>query len=489
MGLWSKKTLKDLQASADVDGRKLKRSLSSIDLVLFGIGAIVGAGLFSITGIAAAENAGPAIIISFLIAALGCMFAGLCYSEMATMIPISGSVYTYAYATMGEFVAWVIGWTLVLEYAIGAATVAISWSGYALSLLHDFGLQFPMVIAASPWQQVHLPDGVIVSGLINLPAVGIVVFVTGILIGGIKESAIFNSVIVVVKIVVVVAFIIVGFFYINSANYIPFIPENTGNFGEFGWSGILRASGVVFFAYIGFDSISTTAQEAKSPKVSMPIGILGSLIICTILYILFSFVMTGLVNYKELGVSDPVAVAVAMTPFDWFNWLVKLAILAGLTSVILVLLLGQSRIFYVMASDGLLPPYFAALHPKFMTPWKSNLILMVLVGLIAGFTPISIVSHMTSIGTLLAFIIVCIGVIILRYTKPEYPRPFRVPLFPITPILGILSCSLIMLTLDLDSWIRLIIWLAIGLIVYFAYSRHHSKFKDSVLSIPPTSSR
>lgn len=475
MGLWSKKSLKDLQSSVDVKGNKLKRTLSALDLVLFGIGAIVGAGLFSITGIAAAENAGPAIIISFLIAALGCTFAGLCYSEMATMIPVSGSVYTYAYATMGEFIAWVIGWTLVLEYAIGAATVAISWSGYALSLLHDFGIGFPAMLAVSPWQQVHLPSGVMASGLINLPAVAIVVFVSMVLIGGIRESAIFNSVIVFIKIAVVIAFIVVGFFYIDTANYVPFIPENTGVFGEFGWSGILRATGVVFFAYIGFDSISTTAQEAKNPQVTLPIGILGSLVICTLFYILFSFVMTGLVNYKELSVADPVAVAVAVTPFVWFNWLVKLAVLAGLTSVILVLLLGQSRIFYVMGNDGLLPRYFADLHPKYMTPWKSNLILMVLVGLIAGFVPISVVSHMTSIGTLLAFIIVCIGVMILRYNKPEYPRPFKVPFFPLIPILGIVTCSLIMLTLDMGSWIRLIVWLAIGLVIYFAYGRYHSK--------------
>lgn len=475
MGLWSRKTLAELQRTVDGNGQQLRRTLSAVDLILFGIGAIIGAGLFSITGIAAAENAGPAIVISFMIAAFGCAFAGLCYSELATMIPVSGSAYTYAYATMGELIAWIIGWTLILEYAIGAATVAISWSGYAVSLLHDFGVVFPREVVASPWQHVHLPDGAIVTGWMNMPALMIIGLVTTVLILGIRESAVFNDMIVVIKVGVVVVFIVVGVFYINPSNYVPFIPENTGEFGEYGWSGILRATGVVFFAYIGFDAISTTAQETKTPQTSIPIGILGSLVLCTILYILFSLVMTGLANYKELDVAAPVAVAVAKTPFIWLDWLVKLAILAGLTSVILVLMLGQSRIFFVMAKDGLLPSFFSDLHPTHKTPWKSNLILLVLVGLIAGFVPISILSHMTSIGTLLAFIIACAGVIILRYTQPNQPRPFRVPFFPYVPILGILTCFLMMVTLGVDSWLRLVGWLAIGLVIYFMYGRYHSK--------------
>ncbi len=474
MGLWSKKSIAELQISSEEEGPQLRRSLSAFDLVLFGIGTIIGAGLFSITGIAAAENAGPAIVISFLFAAVGCAFAGLCYSELSTMIPVSGSAYTYSYVVFGELIAWIIGWTLVLEYAIGAAAVAISWSAYALSLLEDFGLHFPTVIAASPWQLVKLRNGAVSEGVFNLPAVAIVVAVTIVLIIGIRESARANKIMVFIKLAATFVFIGTGIFYIDPANYVPFIPENTGTFGEYGWSGILRATGVVFFAYIGFDAISTTAQETKAPQKSLPIGILGSLTICSLLYILFAYVMTGLVNYKELDVAAPVAVAIAVTPFYWLDWIVKLAVLTGMTSVILVLLLGQSRIFYVMAKDGLLPKFFGELHPTYKTPWKSNLILLALVGLIAGFMPLSIVSHMTSIGTLLAFVIVCVGVMVLRKTKPEQPRPFTVPLYPWVPIGGILSCSLMILTLGIDSWLRLLGWLAIGLVIYFGYGRHHS---------------
>lgn len=473
MGLWTKKSLDELQATETGQGRRLQRSLSAFDLTLFGMGAIIGAGLFSITGVAAAENAGPAIIISFIIAAIGCTFAGLCYSEMAAMIPISGSAYTYTYATLGEFPAWVIGWSLVLEYAIGAATVAISWSGYAVSLLHDFGVTFPVDMAASPWDVMHSPDTTLYAGLINIPALSIVVLVSIILIAGIRFSATFNAVIVSLKVGVIIAFICVGAFYIDPANYVPFIPENSGEFGHFGWSGIFRAAGVVFFAYIGFDSVSTMAQEANSPQTTVPRAILGSLVICTLIYILFSFIMTGLANYKDLDVAAPVAVAVAKTPFFWMDWLVKLAILGGLTSVILVFLLGQSRIFFSMARDGLLPRCFGVLHPRFQTPWVANLILMVLVGLIAAFVPISVVSHMTSIGTLFAFVVVCAGVLILRYTRPHYLRPFKTPLFPYVPLLGMLTCGWMMATLDPESWLRLILWLAIGLVIYFTYGRYH----------------
>lgn len=475
MGLWSKKSVAELQLSTHEKGLHLRRVLNAFDLVLFGIGAIIGAGLFSITGIAAAENAGPAIVISFLFAALGCAFAGLCYSELATMIPVSGSVYTYAYVVFGELIAWIIGWTLVLEYAIGAATVAISWSAYALSLLEDFGISIPGIIAASPWQQVKLKEGLVTEGIFNLPAVVVATAVTIVLIIGIRESATVNRLMVFVKLAATFIFIGTGIFYIDPANYVPFIPENSGVFGEYGWSGILRATGVVFFAYIGFDAISTTAQETRSPQKSLPIGMLGSLTICSVLYVLFAFVMTGLVNYKALNVAAPVAEAIAVTPFDWLDWIVKLAVLTGMTSVILVLLLGQSRIFFVMAKDGLLPKFFGQLHPKFKTPWKSNLILLGLVGVIAGLVPLSVVSHMTSIGTLLAFVIVCVGVLVLRITQPEQPRPFKVPLYPWVPICGIISCSLMILTLGTDSWLRLVVWLAIGLIIYFGYGRYHSK--------------
>lgn len=474
MGLFTRKSLKDLQDFHEDEGSHLKRSLSTADLIFFGIGAIIGAGLFSITGVAAAENAGPSIVLAFIFAAIGCAFAGLCYSELATMIPVSGSAYTYAYASMGEFPAWLIGWSLILEYAIGAATVAISWSAYAVSFLGDLGIHLPGSIVASPWQPTWLPHGAIATGIINLPALFIVIILTFLLIKGVRQSAIVNGIVVLVKVAAVITFIAVGAFYINGDNLHPFIPENAGGFGEFGWSGILRASGVVFFAYIGFDAVSTTAQEAKTPQKSIPIGILGSLIICTTLYILFSFVLTGMVNYKDLNIAAPVALAISKTPFPWLHWCMKLAVLAGLTSVILVFLLGQSRIFYIMASDGLLPPILAKLHPTFQTPWISNLILMGFVGLIAAFTPISIVGHMTSIGTLLAFTIVCMGVIVLRYRHPEYPRPFKTPFFPWIPLFGIITCFSMMTFLGAESWLRLIVWLFIGLLVYIFYGRKHS---------------
>lgn len=475
MGLWTKKPLDELQK--ELEGKKLKRSLSTSNLILIGIGAIIGAGLFSITGIAAAQNAGPAIILSFVLAALGCSFAGLCYSELATMIPVSGSAYTYAYAAMGEFPAWIIGWSLILEYAIGAATVSISWSAYAVSLIRDLGWTVPTYLSASPWQSISFAEGEQLYGIINLPALLIVMLISALLICGIRQSAAANAFFVIVKIVAVLIFIAVGIFYINPDNYHPFIPENTGTFGEYGISGILRATGVVFFAYIGFDAISTTTMEAKDPSKSIPRGILGSLFICTIIYILFAFVLTGLVNYTQLNVAAPVALAVAKTPFSWLQICIKLAVLAGLTSVILVMLLGQSRIFYVMAIDRLLPHYFADLHPAFHTPYRSNLILMVSVGVIAAFAPISIVSHMTSIGTLLAFTIVCLGVMILRYRHPEYPRHFKTPFFPAVPILGILTCGSMMLFLGIENWLRLIGWILIGCIIYFVYSRHQTQLQ------------
>ena len=473
MGLWTRKSIDQLEELDQEGGFQLKRTLGPLNLVMLGIGCIIGAGLFSITGIAAAEHAGPAIVISFIIAAIGCAFAGLCYSELAAMIPISGSAYTYAYATLGELIAWIIGWDLILEYAIGASAVSISWSAYIVSLLHEVGIHPPPELVASPWQHVLLPDGTTAYGWINLPALLIVLGVSWLLVIGIKQSALINSVLVVTKVTVVVLFISLGLFYINYDNYVPFLPPNTGEFGDFGWSGVLRAAGVVFFAYIGFDAVSTAAQETKNPQKALPIGILGSLVICTILYILFAFVMTGLVNYKLLNVAAPAALAIDQTPFQWLQGLVKLAIIMGLTSVILVLLLGQSRIFYTMSRDGLLPYHFSDLHPKFHTPWKSSLILMVLVGGIGAFAPLSAVGHMTSIGTLLAFVLVCAGVLILRYQQPQLPRPFKTPWVPFVPVAGIVVCLIMMLSLEFDTWMRLFIWMIIGLMIYFYYGRFH----------------
>lgn len=472
--MWKRKQIEDYLVTPEEGHPTLKRSLNGLDLVMLGIGAIIGAGLFSITGIAAAGHAGPAILISFVIAALGCLFAALCYSELASMFPIAGSAYTYAHATMGEFIAWIIGWDLILEYAIGASAVAISWSAYVVSFLHDLGISLPEQLIASPWQSVMLPNGSEVYGVINLPAVLILVLLTSLLILGIRQSSIVNTFIVLLKVAVVILFIALGISYTQADNYVPFIPENTGVFGEYGWSGIFRAAGIVFFAYIGFDAVSTAAQETKNPQKALPFGILGSLAICTVLYILFSYVLVGLANYKELNNPAPVAVALQHTPYAWVSTLVKLAIIAGFSSVMLVLLLGQSRIFYSMSVDGLLPKVFSKIHPRFRTPWLSNLILLLFVSAFAGFMPLSVVGHMTSIGTLLAFVIVCLGVIILRYTRPEYPRTFRTPWVPYVPILGIIVCSLMMFSLGVDTWIRLITWLAIGFIIYFSYSRKRS---------------
>jgi APA family basic amino acid/polyamine antiporter len=487
MGLWSKKSIYTLAKSVEsqeeleipkqsstLESFKLRRTLGPLNLIALGIGVIIGAGLFSITGIAAAEHAGPAIILSFLVAAFGCCLAGLCYSELASMIPVAGSAYTYAYVTLGELLAWIIGWDLVLEYALGATTVSISWSAYVVSLLKDFNIHLPIDWIASPWHPTLLADGTLNYGMFNFPAFFIICLATLILILGIKESAVVNALIVVIKVSVVILFIALGVNYIQWENYTPFIPANTGEYGSFGISGIMRAAGIVFFAYIGFDSISTAAQETVNPQRNMPIGILGSLVICTILYVLFSFVMVGMVNYKALNVAAPVALAVDQTPYFWLNWLVKLAILAGFTSVILVMLLGQSRIFYAMSRDGLLPPIFSDLHTKFKTPWKSNLVIMLFVGLLGAFAPLSLVGNLVSIGTLFAFVVVSAAVLVLRYTYPEYPRSFKTPFVPWVPLLGILVCSAMMASLSYDTWIRLAVWLALGMLIYFSYGKRHS---------------
>ncbi len=480
MNLFVKKPINDIIAASEGGEHCLKKTLGPISLIALGIGAIIGAGLFSLTGIAAAENAGPAVTVSFMIAALGCAFAGMCYSELATMIPVAGSAYTYTYATMGEFIAWIIGWDLVLEYAVAAAVVAVSWSRYVGSFLKDFGITLPQQFAACPFDVIKLPDGTVTHGIINLPAILIIVLISILLMVGIKESAQVNGIIVVVKLVVVLTFIAVGIHYIKPENYTPFIPPNTGTFGEFGWSGVMRAAGVIFFAYIGFDTVSTAAQESRNPKRDVPIGIIGSLIICTILYLAFSTVLTGMVNYQDMkGDAAPVATAINLTPYPWLQMMVKLGIIGGFTSVILVLLLGQSRVFYSMSRDGLLPKLFSDIHPKWKTPWRSNILFMFFISFFAGFFPISTLGHMTSIGTLLAFVIVCAGVIVLRHTQPNVPRPYRVPFVPLFPILGIVVCGAMMTSLDYQTWLRLGIWLGIGFIVYFSYSRFHSKLNTA----------
>ena len=472
MNLFAVKPLSRILAESEGD-HSLKRTLGPVQLIALGIGAIIGAGLFSLTGIAAANHAGPAVTLAFVIAAFGCAFAALCYSEFSTMIPIAGSAYTYSYATMGELLAWIIGWDLVLEYAVGAATVAVSWSGYVASLCHDFGINLPPRLIASPFQQITLADGSSGYGIINLPAIIVVVGISFLLMLGIQESARANTIVVVLKVSVVVLFIAFGWAYINPANYTPYIPPYEG-FGHFGWSGVIRGAGIVFFAFIGFDAVSTAAQETKNPQKHMPIGIIGSLVVCTLLYVLFAHVLTGIVNYTELNNAAPVATAIDRTGLVWLKTAIKLAIILGYTSVVLVMLLGQSRVFYSMSRDGLLPELFSDIHPKWRTPWRSNLVFMVFVGCFAAFVPIQVVGEMTSIGTFFAFVLVCAGILVMRKTHPELPRPFRTPFVPLVPVIGILVNVFLMAGLGPDNWLRLIVWLIIGLFIYFSYSRKHS---------------
>ena len=489
MSLFIKKPVSSLMAEAADSEKGLKRTLSAGSLVALGIGAIIGAGLFVRTASAAALNAGPAVTIGFIVAAIGCALAGLCYAELSSSIPISGSAYTYTYATMGELLAWVIGWDLVLEYAVGAATVGIAWSEYLNNLLVQ-------VLHISPiaFEWCHSPFEIStitgVHGIINLPALGIVSLLSLLLIRGTQESAFVNGIIVITKVAIVILIIVFGWHFINPVNHIPYVPpasvykDHQGVGHHFGGiMGILGAAGVVFFAFIGFDAVSTAAQETKNPKTAMPIGILGSLAICTVLYILFAHVLTGLAPvefFRTTGKEASVVAAINtyMPGYDWLGKLVTVAILAGFSSVILVMLLGQSRVFYSMSRDGLLPKVFSDVHPKFKTPYKANLIILVLVGIFAAFVPGDIVGDMTSIGTLFAFILVCAAVIILRKTEPDLKREFRTPWVPVVPILGILVCSAMIFGLGWTNWLRLFGWLAIGFVIYFGYSKKRSKLRN-----------
>jgi APA family basic amino acid/polyamine antiporter len=469
MGLMTRKSVDELISEANTGA--LHRTLGAFSLTTLGIGAIIGAGIFVITGTAAAQFAGPGLVISMIIAAIGCGFAGLCYAEFASMIPVAGSAYTYAYATLGELFAWIIGWDLILEYALGAATIAVGWSGNVVSMLQDMHVPVPAAWTGPPGSVVALPDGSTVTGLFNLPAAVIVILVSMILVVGIHESARFNTAIVIVKVAVLLLFIGFGMAYVNRDNWRPFIPPNAGRFGAFGWSGVLRGAGVIFFAFIGFDAVSTAAQEARHPQTDMPRGILWSLVVCTLLYIATALVLTGIVHYSKLNVPAPIALGVDATGLTWLRPIIKLGAIAGLSSTMLVMLLGQPRIFYSMSRDGLLPPIFSRVHPRFRTPYVTTAMTGIVVAFAAGLFPIATLTQLTSMGTLLAFVMVSIGVWRLRRTDPGIERPFRTPGMPWVPLLGALICLSQMIGLPLATWLRLIIWLALGLAIYFLYGR------------------
>lgn len=455
---------------------QMPRVLGAWHLTLLGIGAVIGAGIFVLTGQAAATYAGPSIALSFVISGLACAFAALCYSEFASMIPVAGSAYTYSYATLGEGFAWIIGWDLILEYLFGSASVAVGWSGYVVSFLGDFGITLPAVLCNAPFSYSPHEGWALTGAWINLPAVLIVAVVVALLVMGIRESANFNNTIVIIKVGVILLFVLLGLHYVNPDNLRPFIPANSGAFGEFGWSGVLRGAAVVFFAYIGFDAVSTAAQEARRPQRDVPLGILISLAVCAVLYIAVAVVLTGLVPYQQLNVPHPIAVGIdaAGPALAWLRPWIKMGAIAGLSSVILVLILGQSRIFYSMSRDGLLPALFGGIHPRFKTPWVATLITGVVAALIAALFPIGFLGELVSIGALLAFAMVCGGIWVMRLTKPDLPRPFRTPWVPLVPLMGIIFAGIQMLALPAGTWIRLLSWMALGLLIYFCYGRRHS---------------
>jgi len=520
MNLFRRKSITDLQAEALTD-QSLKRALGPLNLTALGIGAIIGTGIFVLSGIAAAQSAGPAVVLSFIVAGTASAFAALCYSEFASLVPMSGSAYTYGYATLGELFAWIIGWDLVLEYAVGAIAVSVGWSGYVVSFLHDIGINFPGQLAAARGTQViDLPAALAaslklragwtglsagladqirslgtdpttlpqVTALFNLPAVIIVAVVTLLLVVGIKESAGFNNIIVIIKVGVVLLFIFGAIRAFNAANWHPFIPPNTGTWGEFGWSGVFRGAGLVFFAYIGFDAVSTAAQEAKNPQRDMPIGIIASLLICTVLYILVSGIATGVAPYRSLDVAEPIAVAADHAGLGWMGKLIKLGAIAGLSSVILVMMLGQTRVFFSMSRDGLLPPFVNKVHPRFKTPWVITTITGVIVAFFGALLPVQDAGNLCNIGTLLAFVIVSIGVLVLRVREPGLPRKFKTPWIWFVAPMGALSSFGLMLTLPKMTWLRLLVWFVIGMFIYFVYGARRSKLAQGICasaSIPP----
>ena len=494
MTLFATKPIATLRAEAEATGaHALVRALGPLNLVTLGIGAVIGAGIFVITGQVAALYAGPAVPLSMIVVGVACAFAGLCYAEMASAVPVAGSAYTYAYATMGEFAAWILGWDLVLEYAAGAATVGVGWSAHFVSLLGLFNVRIPASLTAPPTQwctaaqaAAHVagcahPALNLTGAVINLPAVLIVALMSAVLVIGIRESARVNSVIVILKVAIVLLVVLVSLSHIDRANWTPFIPPNTGEWGTYGWSGVLRGAGLVFFAYIGFDTVSTAAQESKNPQRDMPIGILGSLAVCTLLYVVVSAVLVGVVPYGDLNIAAPMAYAMERIGAPW--WIrvaIDVGAVLGIGSVILVMLLGQSRVFYSMSRDGLLGPWAGRVHPRFRTPYLSTIYTGIAVCLATGILPLQLLGTWVNIGTLLAFMLVCGGVWILRSKRPDLHRPFRTPWVPVVPVLGILCCFGLMLTLPADTWIRLAAWLAIGLAIYWSYGRKHSRLRKGV---------